>query len=621
MIARALSVIAAGVIALGLFGASPVAAQGLITAQAYWVDAGGQADLAQARAQTYTPYRGVLGLGYVASPTWVRLHIEPRHGLPQDSRIVLRIQPQYLDDIALYDPVAAPGTVQHTGDRTDYATQSYSSIAHGFLLLKGDAPRDVWLRLQTTSTSLLEIDAFGESQIRDQEQTLYLVVYGVMTLLTAFVLLGLASWIQDREWLQAIFLLRAVVYFCLIFCFFGLARAFLYRWIPVVWFDVGFNVLLIFSTILAIHFEIALLSEWGMKPWGRYILTGLLLASCLNLLLLWSGHAQQAMFFNTSIACVVALLTWTISFFGLQDGTSESGWFALHKNYLRAYYSVILLIVFLGLPLILGLGGSSMTVFVSYGVFSGISLTCLMQYRARQLRHHLETMRVSMALLQQKSHFEEARHEEQKRLMALLMHEIKNPLAVIDAARNTSHADNQALVGKNVAIIRHVLERSFKLEQFNDGYLKIEKSDFLLSDCLTTVIDETDIDESRLDIANLDDARVIHTDEAYLRTILGNLLGNAFKYSALNSPIVLTVLQDPMRPQHLGVCISNQPGVSGWPDPQRVFEKYYRSEVARLLPGTGMGLYLVRKLVEALEGECRYAPDPQSVRFELWLPV
>lgn len=605
----------------GLLGANPAVAQGLVTAQAYWVDASGQADFAQAQAQTYTSYSGVLSLGYISAPTWIRLHIDPRDGDAQDTRMVLRIQPQYLDDIALYDPLEGPGVVQHTGDRTAYAAQRYASVAHGFLLPKGTVARDVWLRLQTTSTTLIQIEAFGESQMTEKEHALVLSIYGVLALLIAFILLGVASWIQDRERLQAIFLLRALLYFLLVFCFFGLARVLLYRWLPATWCDAGFNFLLTLSTSLAIHFEILLLSEWRMKPWARWSMHVALAESCLNMLLLLSGRTQWAMLLNTSVAFTVALLTWLISFFGLAQGRQQGVWLVFHKNYLRAYYSIIILIVFFGLPAVLGAGGGNLTVFVSYGVFSGIALTCLMQHRAHQMRRHLQAMQMDMALLQQKSQFEEARHQEQKRLMALLMHEIKNPLAVIDAARNTSHADNDALVGKNVAIIRHVLERNFKLEQLTDGYFQIKKSNFLLSDCLSRLIDEIGIDESELDIVNLRDEHSVHTDEECLRTVLGNLLGNAFKYKAPNSKVLLTVLQDETRPTQLGIAIANTPGASGWPDPARVFEKYYRSEAARLIPGTGVGLYLVRRLVELLAGECRYVPDRQYVRFELWLPA
>ena len=79
------------------------------------------------------------------------------------------------------------------------------------------------------------------------------------------------------------------------------------------------------------------------------------------------------------------------------------------------------------------------------------------------------------------------------------------------------------------------------------------------------------------------------------------------------------------RDLRLGVLVTvrNQPSLAGKPDPQRVFEKYYRSKGARRSSGSGLGLYLVSGLAQSLGGEIRYRTDldPQDVVFELWLPV
>jgi len=71
-----------------------------------------------------------------------------------------------------------------------------------------------------------------------------------------------------------------------------------------------------------------------------------------------------------------------------------------------------------------------------------------------------------------------------------------------------------------------------------------------------------------------------------------------------------------------GVCItvSNRPSAASWPDPDRIFTKYYRSAGAEAQSGTGLGLYLVRTLARLVGGDCVYAPDEKNIRFELWLP-
>ena len=67
--------------------------------------------------------------------------------------------------------------------------------------------------------------------------------------------------------------------------------------------------------------------------------------------------------------------------------------------------------------------------------------------------------------------------------------------------------------------------------------------------------------------------------------------------------------------------LNNLPGKAGWPDAAQVFDKYYRAPQAQRQSGTGLGLYLVKNLTQALGGEIAYEPDAAVVRFVLTLPL
>ncbi len=86
-----------------------------------------------------------------------------------------------------------------------------------------------------------------------------------------------------------------------------------------------------------------------------------------------------------------------------------------------------------------------------------------------------------------------------------------------------------------------------------------------------------------------------------LHQILVNLLTNAIKYSPDGSPVELSVTAD--REQvHFGV---RDEGVGiRTEDLPRLFHKFYRAEdpVVRRTSGTGLGLYIVRSLVDMLGG-------------------
>lgn len=114
---------------------------------------------------------------------------------------------------------------------------------------------------------------------------------------------------------------------------------------------------------------------------------------------------------------------------------------------------------------------------------------------------------------------------------------------------------------------------------------------------------------------------VVHGDEPLLQQVLMNLLDNAVKYSPAGSPIVLRVQEDAGR---VRVEVEDRgPGVPS-DQRQRIFEEFYRIEGDddQCAAGSGLGLALVRRHVEAHGGRVsvRPAPDGGSI-FSVELPA
>jgi two-component system OmpR family sensor kinase len=98
-------------------------------------------------------------------------------------------------------------------------------------------------------------------------------------------------------------------------------------------------------------------------------------------------------------------------------------------------------------------------------------------------------------------------------------------------------------------------------------------------------------------------------DEAKLRQVLGNLVGNALRYTPEGSPIELAVgvraAPDGTRRSVIEVR-DHGPGVSD-EEAARIFERFYRADTSRTREtgGSGLGLAIVAAIVGAHAGEVR----------------
>jgi signal transduction histidine kinase len=259
-----------------------------------------------------------------------------------------------------------------------------------------------------------------------------------------------------------------------------------------------------------------------------------------------------------------------------------------------------------------------------YAVVSGLMVTVLMQLRARQLRLAHAQYAQDLLLSQQQTQLEKLRREEQSQMLTMLMHELKNPLAVIDLAQQGStDMATKGYVARHVGIIKNILDRCLSADQIALGKLNINLQVVRLGDVLADLIDQHGDAGKRIHIDNPIGKTTVQTDYQCVQIIINNLLDNALRYGDPAQAVTLSVRAqaNPSGVPGVTLSASNKPGLASWPDPTRVFQKYYRSPGAQSISGTGLGLFLVASLATMLGGICRYAPDDTHVRFELWLPT
>ena len=99
----------------------------------------------------------------------------------------------------------------------------------------------------------------------------------------------------------------------------------------------------------------------------------------------------------------------------------------------------------------------------------------------------------------------------------------------------------------------------------------------------------------------------ISVDEKLLRSILSNLLSNAIKYSPQGGGVALTleyqVNMALLKVEDQGIGISLE-------DQKHLFEPFHRGKNVRTIPGTGLGLVVVKKCVDLHQGTICFNSEP-----------
>ncbi|GAC17305.1 hybrid sensor histidine kinase/response regulator transcription factor [Paraglaciecola arctica] len=126
--------------------------------------------------------------------------------------------------------------------------------------------------------------------------------------------------------------------------------------------------------------------------------------------------------------------------------------------------------------------------------------------------------------------------------------------------------------------------------------------------------------QQRLTLVNCENPHDIYCDLDQIDKCISNLLSNAIKYSGKHTDITMELIQ---QPQQLGIRITDNGHGIHSSNIEQVFERYYQEESSKgeSTKGTGIGLALVKELVELHHGEIELQTEiEQGCQFTIWLP-
>lgn len=592
--------------------------QDFIAARAFWHDASGQASLAQAQAQAqaFTIYEGVLNRGYTTGAHWVRLSLQPSEG-----PLVLRLQPAWLDHVSVYDPLDA-SSPRRLGDHLDHELNAYLGLGFTLGLVASAQPRDVWLRVQSTSAHRLDAQVLSANEaIEASARHLVWSALYAATLVLMFVVL-LTAWLSQRDALFGTFLLRHASFSCFAISYLGLPTLIWGDYLSPVFFDKAFSLATLTALPLGVWFDITFLSSYRPRRFLLVLLGLMGLAGVALVLAFLAGFEGLALEWNVHLIALTVLVELVAALSCRPDPTVEQ---LMPKRFMVAYYLLIASGMLFGLFGVMGWtqpSGWGLYVLILHGLLS--SLVMMIMLFVRNSRLIAESRRMGWQLQQAQGHLEleQQRRQEQSQFMHMLMHELKTPLSIVAMALGTreNKEHNLQLAGRAVQDMKAVIERCVQADRMSEQPQPSRADRLDLGQELSRLSQFLPGLAPRMHL-QCSGSMELHTDVQLLQTVLSNLLDNALRYGDAHTPVAVQAWAEPRHGRD-GLCVhvSNTPGLAGWPEADRLFSKYYRASGAQRDSGTGLGLFLSRQLAATLGGTLSYLPTDTLVRFELWIP-
>jgi two-component system, OmpR family, sensor histidine kinase KdpD len=205
-------------------------------------------------------------------------------------------------------------------------------------------------------------------------------------------------------------------------------------------------------------------------------------------------------------------------------------------------------------------------------------------------------------------------------LLQSVSHDLRTPLATIRAAVGTLRpgvpigVDDQRAsadaIDREVEYLNRLVTNLLDLSRIEAGALRAEKDVFELDDLVGRTIDRLRprLRDRPVEISL--DAPPVVVDPIFLDESVTNVVENALKYSPPGSALRIAAV--PL-PDEAFVRLTIEDGGPGAPDDAlpRLFEKFYRvpGSGAGSRSGTGIGLAVVRGLLEAMGGRAAVRPS------------
>jgi signal transduction histidine kinase len=218
--------------------------------------------------------------------------------------------------------------------------------------------------------------------------------------------------------------------------------------------------------------------------------------------------------------------------------------------------------------------------------------------------------------------------------VAAVSHELRTPLTSIQGYIKTLLRPNVTFaeedrssfieaVDRQSERLRRLIEDLLVVSRVESDSDKLLVTPVLLQKVARHVVDElrARIGDRAIDFRFEQGLLEVHTDESKVHQVLSNFVDNALKYAPEGTTITIG---GRVEDDHVVASVADQGSGIPAAEQARIFERFYQVDqsATRSAGGTGLGLYICKKLSDALGGEvCLERSDENGSVFALRIPL
>ncbi len=598
---------------------TPISSAQTTQARSYLVDPTRQMTIEQVRAkpqEAFAAFGRALSLGYTADTVWLRLVVDPtlaNNGTGLDSsRLVLRLTNPLLNDVRLYDPLQNAGAPIITGDAHPNTQTELDLASLTFLLPRKQEPREVYVSVQTTSSMVFSVVLEPVEEALKHNRTYDLFGGLYLGLLVVFLVLAIALRVGRADRVTNMFIVQQALAIIWSLTLMGYTRQYLEPWLGLKSVDDITNLIVVLYTFSVSLYGLVFLSQFKLRRWARALVYSPVLVFVPLVVAELLGYTRLALSLNALSVIGFSVLGMLMVLFAI-DWKSDAAR-ALPRWLVTFFFVLFGFATPLATSVTLQVEPVFQNAFVGFfftTALGGMLMSSLLLYRARAQAREAITTAMALSLQQQRS-------AEQAKFLGMIAHEFKTPLSIIKMVVGSGQLDKRSSNYSEEAIrnIDALLEKCLQTEALMDSATISQPVALDVEDLTRDVVANSNR-PGEIAIQRTGQAE-INSDPTLVRIILANLVDNALKYGKPGVPVRIEISGNA---ETVCMRVTNAVGRSGVPDPEHVFDKYYRASGALSQSGSGLGLYLSKHIAKLLGGDLLFHPAKDELWFEVTLPT